>query len=240
MTTAQAHYLFRLRQDAIESLSERQFLPIEIDYLLNNAIREVVRTRLGRNNIRRTGIQEDQIRNDEFGSLTILNEKVINIVPVNDIHVFEVPLTGLEHPYLYFLAARVKVEECVGLRRVITIQSSDKDFSLEDPFNKPDNSEILGQFGRPSDLTNTISSLYIYPPVDMFIESVYLDYLKQPEEIYLGGYTKLDNTTGAAVEPDISDSLMDKAIDLALNLASLAIKDSESLNGMMARFQLNE
>ena len=60
MTIAEAHQEFKFRLDKMDALNYPNFLPEEIDLILNNAQQRFVKQRYGLNNIKRQSFEETE------------------------------------------------------------------------------------------------------------------------------------------------------------------------------------
>jgi len=69
MTVSQMHTAFRLELDKVNSLQYPDFTSIEVDYWLNRAIREFVKTRYSGLNPKREGFEQTQKRIDDLRTL---------------------------------------------------------------------------------------------------------------------------------------------------------------------------
>jgi len=108
-TIEEMHYDFRLKCDRVDSLTNQDFNPAEIDWLLNEGQEIVLKTKYSINNPYRAGFEATQKRFDDLSPLVIKNEEVI---PVDQDGVFEVPLSTLAYPYLFLIRAQAYADEC--------------------------------------------------------------------------------------------------------------------------------
>lgn len=69
MTISDMHIAFRLELDKVNSLQYPDFTTVEIDYWLNRAIREFVKTRYSGVNYKREGFEQSQKRTDDLRTL---------------------------------------------------------------------------------------------------------------------------------------------------------------------------
>ena len=63
MTIKEMTYDFKIKLDKVDSLSKKNFLPNEIDWILNEAIALFVKQRYGQNNSKRAGFESVQKKN---------------------------------------------------------------------------------------------------------------------------------------------------------------------------------
>jgi hypothetical protein len=69
MTISEMHTAFRLELDKVNSLQYPDFTSVEIDYWINRAIREFVKTRYSGVNYKREGFEQSQKRTDDLRTL---------------------------------------------------------------------------------------------------------------------------------------------------------------------------
>ncbi len=69
MTISEAHIEFKTRLDKIDALEYPNFLPEEIDLILNNAQDRYVKQRYGKTNVKRTSFEEEQKRTEDLRGL---------------------------------------------------------------------------------------------------------------------------------------------------------------------------
>ena len=82
MTCAELHLEFKFRCDKLDTLNYPNFLPEEIDLILNNAQERLVKQRYGFNNIKRQSFEETEKRTEDLKEIVCLstqNEKVNDI-----------------------------------------------------------------------------------------------------------------------------------------------------------------
>lgn len=71
MTILEAHREFKFRLDKMDALNYPNFLPEEIDLVLNNAQERFIKQRYGVNNIKRQSFEETQKRTEDLKNVTI-------------------------------------------------------------------------------------------------------------------------------------------------------------------------
>lgn len=218
------HQEVKRKRDKIDSQSRVDLTDAEIDAALNEAIIKWTRTRYNGNNAKREGFEVTQQRIDDLSTLVI---KAPDRQPLlspdytntgNGIYRFD--LSNLAFPYMHYLRATALVYGCDVPYRVEIVQHDDLTYKLKDEFNKPSSKwrRVLGTFGRSD--TSQERSLYIYTNGDFEVTGLYLDYLKQPNEVSLGTYNDIDGNATAKTECDLPDSVHDQIVDLAVKLLS--------------------
>lgn len=76
MNIADAHRAFRFGLDKMDGLNAPNFLPEEIDLLLNQAQERFIKQRYDNTNIKRTGFEQDEKRTEDLKD--ILESKVLS------------------------------------------------------------------------------------------------------------------------------------------------------------------
>lgn len=225
MTIREAHLLFRVLKDRVDSLAKEGFEAGEIDLFLNKAQLQFVQQRLDLFNKRSSGFEASQKRIDDLSTLVIKYPLQDGITPILDQGVYEVPLSSLEYPYLRLISATADATQNNCTKRTLLkfIQHDDYRDSLRDPFNSPSFEFIPFNFGRSSTDPSS-SSIYIYPG-SLSISKVYLEYVKEPKKVSLGNYVYVDGTTLSPQEFELPPHTHEEIVSLAVLLASLAIED---------------
>ena len=102
-TIEEMHYDFRLKCDRIDSLSQQDFNPAEIDWFLNEAQELLVKSKYSINNAYRAGLEHTQKRIDDLSSILIKHPEQPDLVPVSLGDVAELELSRLKYPYLHLV-----------------------------------------------------------------------------------------------------------------------------------------
>jgi hypothetical protein len=228
MTISEMHYDWKLKIDKVDSFSKADFSPAEIDWLLNEAIMVIVKQRYGITNSKRSGFESSQKRIDDLKSLQIKFPLQPGITPTPlASNLFEVSLDDLIYEYWFLTRATVDVVKpnCVEKASLKLIQHDDLNFALNDPFNKSDDTEVLYNFGRGS--SGTSDSIYLYPDSTYPLGQVFIEYIKKPAKVSLGGYTYLDGTLTTQQDCDLSEHLHNEIVDVAVQIASGIIESPE-------------
>ena len=199
------HLEFNLRMDKVSSQAYAPFEPEEIDKLLNRAERKFILTRYSDSNNRREGFQEVEKRRRELGNLITH----ITIVPtvsatMSNTYTFSLPP---EHWLTLSERTTVSTTDCHGdaeskAVQVVPRQWDDWEEVLKDPFNKPNNEEIISTEGDAGVLLTCGSgdTITLY---EMW-------YLREPINMELSTSTNCDL-------PSIThDDIIDIAVSLAL------------------------
>ena len=255
MNIKEFHYDFKVKIDKVDSLSKRNFNVAEIDWILNEAILLFVKERYGITNIKQQGFETSQKRISDLNNLvvkcpTIKQPALIpNLVSPN---LWEVDLKDLKYPYLFLIRGECKVSKSNCAPRVAILKQiphDDLSTSLTNPFYKPSFlwQEVLTVFGRnnntpDSTLSNSVNqqaSVYMYTD-DFAIDEVYLEYIKYPNKVSIGGYTYLDGSPSVLTECDLAEETHKEIVDIAVTEASRIIEDPEFIQLKERKLQYNE
>jgi hypothetical protein len=76
LTISEAHRAFRFGLDKMDGLNAPNFLPEEIDLLLNQAQERFIKQRYDNTNIKRTGFEQDEKRTEDLKE--ILESKILS------------------------------------------------------------------------------------------------------------------------------------------------------------------
>jgi hypothetical protein len=224
MTVATMHSEFKIGLDKVDSLSHPNFLPEEIDVLLNQAQDKFIKQRSYGNNPRRIGLEETQKRLDDIKNL-ITNFESTTFVTNTD-NKPNGAFVAIPSDYMFAIEeeATITYLDCNGdsaTKRVDVIPTTHDRYNKvkRDPFHRPDNSEVhrLGytkisgseNFELITGSGNTVSNYY-------------LRYLKEPVVIQYGTQY---STPIADVDCDLSEHTHREIIAIAVKDA---LEDIES------------
>lgn len=241
MTLQELHYDFDLKIDKVATFSKEDFTRAEKDWLLNEAQKVFVKTRITGNNVSGTAFETTQKRIDDLSSLVVKFPQQPEIIPIGlDGGVYELPLENLAYPYLYFIRGQATVllpNSCTKLASLKLVQHDDLNYLLEDPFNNSDYSEIVFNFGRASN--GNKSSIYLYPGIHS-LGGIRLEYVKKPSRINYGGYAYIDGVAYPQQECELPEHTHSEIVDLAVQIASGIIESPEYVQLKTQKVFLNE
>lgn len=207
MTVSQMHLQFKFRLDKLDALNYPNFLPEEIDLLLNQAQDRIVKQRYGLNNLKRTSFEETQKRTEDLKNIV----KTAVITP----QAYS-PSTNIDVNARYFILPtdhwfvvqeRVVLQHTCGNNtttsniEVRPIQHVEFDKVIKDPFKKPDTTKVLR-------LMDNGKVELIAAPGTTLIE-YRLRYIKEPNRVSLSGN----------INCELSDHLHDEIVDQAVTIA---------------------
>ena len=204
MTIAEAHQEFKFRLDKMDALNYPNFLPEEIDLILNNAQQRFVKQRYGLNNIKRQSFEETEKRTEDLKNITV-NAVLTPLAYAADNIDTTARFLTLPTNHWFTVQERCNItcticgSPVTQLVEVIPISPSEFSKVIKDPFKQPTETKVLRlmEAGR----VELISSCTI---VDYRMR-----YIKQPATVSI--------TSGVTFE--LSEHTHSEIIDLAVVIA---------------------
>ena len=149
MTIAEMHQLFKFQLDKLDSLNYPNFLPEEIDLLLNQAQDRFVKQRYGKNNVYRSSFEETQKRTEDLKDITV-NANLIPAANASDNIDPNAVFVTLPTDHWFIVQERVVLNylDCHDVLKseyaeVRPIQHNEFSKVIKDPFKKPTLYKIL-------------------------------------------------------------------------------------------------
>ena len=220
MDIKQLHYEFKLECNKIDSNDRPDLLPAEVDAYLNKGIWLWVKARYGSLQPVR-GFETDQLRISNLASLHIKSPELQAGITPSSLGngIYEVNLSNLAYDYFVLTRARVDIAKdgCTSSNDLIKVIETDDRADLR--FIKPSYTwrRINARFGKSSD-GSLSQSLYLDTGNEFTISTVYIDYIKQPNTVFLGTYDRTNIGLGSsttAVQCDVHESFHPEIITLA-------------------------
>jgi hypothetical protein len=227
MTVSEMHQSFRFGLDKLDSLNYPNFLPEEIDLLLNQAQDRYIKQRYGTTNPKRQSFEETQKRTDDLRNLIVdltLSTSINTYLNIKENSVFAV----LPSDYWFLIQERVAVDcdicnEIVYINRdangnittdgVLTpqpgryievrpIQHLEFDKTINDAFKAPDYDKVL----------RLMYNLYVelIPSTNCNIIAYKFRYIRKPNKI------SLTTPTNCELADHTHQEIIDEAIKIAL------------------------
>jgi len=214
-----------------------------IDMLLDEATLVLIE-RFGFQSRRPAGFETTLQLTDMFGNLVEKGEQVIP-TQLND-ELYEVKLKNLKRDYYHLANITVDSETCNNIT-VIFKQHDDLQYALTDAFQRPSTKwrRVLLSFGSDSTV-RTEKSLYLHVEKGTTLSKVYLDYIRRPRKVFIGGYdtieyalcvknnplnpqgcSKFNNASSAKIESEVNEKYHYLLADVALELFA---SDKELIN----------
>ena len=220
MTISQFHIEFKFRLDKMDALNYPNFLPEEIDLILNNAQDRLIKQRYGFNNAKRQSFEETQKRTEDLKNITENTILTPLAYSVNNIDA-NARFVNLPTNHWFTIQERAGIT-CTNCGtpitqrvEVIPITHLEVSKSLKDPFAKPNNEKVL--------------RLMIAGKVELISNCTIVDYqlryLRQPVKMSLSG-----NIT-CELSEHIHNELVDTAVSIALE--GIEGKRTQSFNPLI-------
>lgn len=220
MTILEAHREFKFRLDKMDALNYPNFLPEEIDLVLNNAQERFIKQRYGVNNIKRQSFEETQKRTEDLKNVTV-NAVLTPLAYASDNIDLNARFLTLPTNHWFTVQERCNItcticgSSVTNLVEVIPTSHSEFSKVIKDPFKQPTETKVLRlmEAGR----VELISSCTI---VDYRMR-----YVKQP--------TPVSITTNTTFE--LSEHTHSEIVDLAVSIALEGIegKRTQSFNPLI-------
>lgn len=220
MTILEAHREFKFRLDKMDALNYPNFLPEEIDLVLNNAQERFIKQRYGVNNIKRQSFEETQKRTEDLKNVTI-NAVLTPLAYASDNIDLNARFLTLPTNHWFTVQERCNItcticgSSVTNLVEVIPTSHSEFSKVIKDPFKQPTETKVLRlmEAGR----VELISSCTI---VDYRMR-----YVKQPIPVSI--------TTNTTFE--LSEHTHSEIVDLAVSIALEGIegKRTQSFNPLI-------
>lgn len=249
MTIQDIHYDFKVKIDKVDSLSKKNFLANEIDWIVNEAIKIFVKQRYGQNNLKRAGFESIQKRTDDLRTLQIKSPTALQpgVVPVQhqgDIYEFRISDFKFPYQFLTRLTAKAKKDNCTKVIKVRQTQHDDLSTALDDEFFKPDFvwGEALAVEARTDETQDKKGSIYVYTD-DFEIVEIYPEYLKEPNKVWIGTYNTRDGLHRIGdppIECDLPTHTHNEIVDLAVAECSRIIEHPQFYQLRQQKLKENE
>ena len=232
MIIEELHYEFFLLSDKIGGNDRRSFSASQVDWFLNKAQQQLINNYV-------SAFETDNRKINELASLHIkypLQEAIIALEhnPINSrgrtVYLYEVRLAQTVLPYqsMTRVWAYSQKSNCDIKAYGRNMEADDLDDALTNSFDLDEKSFFIN-FGRTSNLVPNTNreqiSAYVYSLYPIKNKEIYVEYIKRPQRMNLGGYTYFDNTLSVRHECELSENLQSKMIDLAVMIAYGSMND---------------
>jgi hypothetical protein len=208
MTIQEFHLNFKFGLDKIDSLNYPDFLPEEIDLLLNQAQERFIKQRYGLNNVKRQSFEETQKRTEDLKNIIVAtNLTPLAYNPLNIDSNARFVTLPIDHWFIIQERAEVSYNDCTGtlISKFVEVrptQHVEFDKVVNDAFKAPDNTKILRL------MENGQVELVSSPGIT--ITQYRLRYLKQPVTMSLA------NNITCELSEHTHREIVDTAIVIAL------------------------
>ena len=204
------HWLVKLGLNKIDSQTFTDVTPNIIDEELNKCQLTLIRDKLRTNQ----GFEFNRLIKTDLSSLVILGE---NITTNSN----QIKFQDLEYPLLHFIRAELLVEkdDCSKVIPVYEKQFDDRSRTNAIQESSFKWERAIGFIAKDT-TTDSNAALFIDKP-DFLIQEAYIDYLRYPKEVCLGGYNDIDNNPKLTEEFEFGNDMINQIIDLCVfNLAA--------------------
>lgn len=208
MTIQLMHYNFKLLQNELDSNNDKEFLPNQIDELLNQATRNIVRKYVHSTN--------DEIQQSIVDSLQVLykDTTLVSGSSGNGIWYFDLP-----SDFSYFKRASVEANSCKNFDVTIYnqnfVQHALTNFNQKPSF----------AWGRcVGYLLN--NQLVLHTLEDYTITDCVLTYVRKPAEMAFSTYNDITGTPKVVTHSDLPEELHDLIVRHAVMLAKGSVENS--------------
>lgn len=209
MTASEMHTAFKFGMDKFDSLNYPNFLPAEIDLLLNQAQDNFIKQRYGITNTKRQSFEETQKRTEDIKNVVVRSTIAPSANASDNINSYSRFVTlPTDHWIIIHELTGISYTDCNGdtiTDRAYTraIQHNDYTLLMNNPFEKPDESNILRlmENGR----------VELIPPSNVTITNYYLTYIKKPRRI--------NNVSNPTVSCELSDHTHQEIVNEAIKIA---------------------
>ena len=220
MTIAQAHLEFKFRLDKLDALNYPNFLPEEIDLILNNAQERIVKQRYGINNLKRQSFEETQKRIEDLKNITVNDVLLPLAYSVDNIDV-NARFLNLPTDHWFTVQERCNItcnicgQNVTELVEVVPANHSEISKVLKDPFKKPNNEKVLRLMAEGK--VELISNCTIV--------NYRLRYVKKPRTVSLSGNITFE------LSEHLHSEIVDEAVKIALE--EIEGKRSQTFNPLI-------
>ena len=208
MTIAEMHQAFKFQLDKLDSLNYPNFLPEEVDLLLNQAQERFVKQRYGKNNVYRSSFEETQKRTEDLKDITVnaVLTPAVNAPDNIDPNAVFVTLPT-DHWFIvqervmlnYFDCHNVYTSEYAEVR---PIQHNEFSKVIKDPFKKPTLEKVLRLMEK--------GRVELIAPPNTTIVTYRLRYIKEPNTM------SITVPTNCELSEHTHQEIVDEAVRLAL------------------------
>lgn len=182
MSIQKLHWLVKERYNKLDSNHYRDLTPMQIDQAIDDGTFQF---------LERVVFPESQPRLDMVGNLIVTSPEQPVILPTTSKNnVYQFDLDTLEYHYYHYKRAFVNTD--CGLIKVELLGHGRLSDILTDQFSKPSRKwrRLIGTIAKNSEKNS--SSLYIYSEEGWTIESLSLEYVRQPAKVFFGGYDSIE------------------------------------------------
>jgi len=228
------HHEFKMHYNKLNSNHKKDFPKAYIDDIANRALFEYVDIFSAGTNAKKfkIGFEVTQQRTDMLGDLVSTLSTTIPTSLNTDNADYNIYEFRFARDYHRFVRGQIKTN--CGTFSVSPKQHDDINSLLRGHHTKP--SFVWKRFPALIAKTTNVESksIYIHIPKTMFIETLFLTYIKQPKKVFSGGYDSLEylsgdvfayNTQTPKINSDIPVDYLHVLIDIMVDIVSRILND---------------
>lgn len=219
--------------------STYQGFPIEVMLLaLNNAQLQLIKKKLGSNNIYGLGMDSFKKRYEDLQNLIIQMEELPSKKSKNIYQSYQADLTKTKEYFMLpiLIAASCTKGSCKG--RILDATKIAKHSDLQVMYGNTNQGPSFEYQESIATITN--NQLEFYTDTTFSVDKIYFSYLRYPKQIDLPGYTKIDNTSSVLQNCEFVEYLKDELIDLAVLELALSTNNQPAIQASTIRLKNNE
>jgi hypothetical protein len=219
-----------MSSDKVGGNDRRSYSSSQVDWLLNRAQDLLINNYV-------TLFEADSRRVNELATLHVKSPLQGSIPAIQastasinnrTVYIYEANLGNLNfaHHSITRISGLLRNSNCDYKARGRYIDNDDIDDALENSFDL-DEKSFLVNIGRSSVTVTGREpvSLYLYTLYPLPNSNVFVEYIKKPQRMSLGGYTYLDNVAAVLTECELPEILQSKLVETAVMLAYGNIND---------------
>lgn len=236
MIIEELHYQVRQKVNKLDSGFRRDFNDAEIDDALNEATLMYIHDLYTQYNNR--GAEHDNESVVKIRPLIITYPIAPAIIPTSSttdgVYTFQLP-----SQFLYPLRQRIKSNDCSDeFIQVSLIKHDELDALLKDYHYKP-SLKWKRSIGVIGSLNSNAQAMFIYTGGEFSANSLYLDYIKKPNKVSIGGYNDIAGNLKAKVESDLPEEHHFRLVDYAAVILHGIIENSNGLQVSLTKLNLS-
>lgn len=190
------HYLVKQKWNKLDSNSNMDLTSAMIDMTINQVSRNYINYFFNSDGtLKRVGLEGTQYNIDEIANLVISKPEQPSLTPIDRGEgIYEVPFSYLTYKYFHLLRASTNTD--CGVVSVDILPHSKLSQSLNDYYRKPKKAwrRALAKIAKSSNGDGI--SLYVYTNGDFVIDTIDIEYIKEPKDVFFGGYDSIETVYG--------------------------------------------
>lgn len=235
MSILELHYDFNLMADKVGGNDRRSFSKPEIDWLLNRAQDALMKQQVDvfeLNSKKTHDLMPLHIKQPRQPGISATQYTGLIKSPQGNIYIYEIPLdTGLMmSPYFSFtkISANLTSNGCNYRATAKYMDNDDFEEGIKSSLQLDEQTMFVNMGTSTVQVINSQNrSLYLYTLYPIQDNLVYIEYIKKPRNVCIGGYIYLDGTLTTQVQPELPERLHYKWVSYAVGLAFGTMGDQE-------------